>query len=130
MKKEDSFWWKSLCNGLYLVSSNYASVKHIEDGIVEVLDEIEGELDNAIHSESIEFYIENKWISKQVGEELCSFYNYIQKIPKENWNIIDFDKNEDWKIAKKWASSLLIKIKESNRGYNTDGYETIYVEDV
>ena len=42
MKSNDKGYWQALCNALHLISKFYKDHKHIENNVVEIMDEIEG----------------------------------------------------------------------------------------
>ena len=129
MSINDKGYWQTLCNALHLISKFYNDHKHIENNIVEIMDEIEGELDSGFHTQSIELYIENGRINIDTARELTQFYNYVINISPALWNTSDFDTHEEWQLARDWANTLLKKLGESKKGYDSSGDIIIYLKD-
>ncbi|MEL7005423.1 MAG: hypothetical protein AAFN93_22225 [Bacteroidota bacterium] len=120
--------WVDLYNTLFLVSSNYGEIKHLESPIFEVLDELETVLYTAFRLDVLNQFQENGWIDEVIKTELVQFYNHVDKIENSRWNSIDFDNYEDWVIAKKWAKSLMNKLNMDRQGWDSTGSTVIYLD--
>lgn len=123
MQKNESFWWKSLYKSLFLLITPYEELISQLPSHFDILDEFEGELDNAINEDSLLFYVDRKWLTQTQVEELYTFYEFIQKIQPKPWTLSDFNSGEDWLIAKKWAKKIFDDIGFENTGY--DSFEEI-----
>ncbi len=129
MKKEKSTLWSNLYNALYLISSYYDDIKYIENNIIEVMDEIEGELDSGCHTQSIDQFLKEGWINVDTAKELTNFYKYVSNISPTLWNISNFDTHEEWQLARNLANTLLEKIGETKKGYDSSGDIIIFTKE-
>ncbi|WP_422003552.1 hypothetical protein [Roseivirga pacifica] len=120
MKKEGSIWI-NLYNALFVISSRYADLKHLESPVFEVLDELESSIVDGLRQESLNYYLDNKWIDDREKDELIKFRQHLDSINTEQWNKYDFDSSEDWNLARSWAKSLMVRLGIKNNGWNSTG---------
>ncbi|WP_436516253.1 hypothetical protein [Ekhidna sp. To15] len=118
-----------LYNGLYAISSYYEDLKHLESPVFEVFDEIDSCITVGFSDQSILYYLKNKIVDKALADELRKFKEHVEKIDAEYWNDYDFNKIEDWEIARKWAHSLLEKLGMERQGWDDSSTTNIYIND-
>ena len=128
MEKKESFWWRSLYNALYLLITPNKELVAQLPSYFDLLDEFDGELDNAINEDSLLFYVDKKWLTQTQVEELKLFYEFIQKIQPKPWTLEDFISGEDWLIAKKWSKKIFDEIGFTNNGYSQSDEKIIFLK--
>lgn len=126
MKKKGALF---LYNGLYAISSYYKDLKHLESPIFEIFDEIDTCIEVAFNEQSFSYFLEKEIVDNSLVQELRKFKEHIGRIDAEYWNEYDFDKVEDWEIARKWASSLLDKLGMERQGWDDSRTTNIYIDD-
>ena len=113
---------------MYLSSSNYSEVSSLNSPIFEVLDELETLLYTAFRIDVLNQFQENGWIDEIIKAELIQFHDYVDKIENRYWNPNDFDRHEDWVLARKWANSLMNKLNMKKQGWDSSGSTVIYLD--
>jgi len=120
MKKETSIWI-NLYNTLFVISSMYEDLQHLESSVFEVLDELESSIADGLRQKSLNFYRENNWIDEDQEKELQKFHQFLDGIDAKYWNEYDFDNSEDWILARAWAKSIIQKLDIKMNGWNSTG---------
>ena len=91
----------------------------METPIFEPIDELETALMNGFHKKSLKLFIDKNWITQLQKKELLKFKAHIERIDSEYWNLTDFDNHPDWILARQWANSILQKLGETKRGWDS-----------
>ena len=102
-----------------MVSSNFSELEKLETPIFEPLDELETAMINGLQKRSLELFVMKNWITQVQKNELLKFKTYLEKIDAAYWNPKDFDTHPDWILARKWANSILEKLGETKRGWDS-----------
>lgn len=121
-----NFSWIYLYNCLYLTSSRYDEVRHLESNIFEVMDELETALHVGMHEDRLDEHVKEGLINEERRIELGNFRNYVLAIEPHLWNPEEFDRSDDWDLARKWANTLLMKLNLKKRGWDSSGEYVIY----
>ena len=127
MNKKESVWI-DLYNALYIMSSKYKDIQHLESPVFDVFEELDTAIMNGLKDSNLALYFEEEWITLTLYQEFKKFGEYINSISSELWNESDFDKHPDWELARKWAVSLLSKIGEKKRGWDSTGDTIVFSE--
>ena len=120
--------WVSLYNCLYVTSSKYKDIAHLESRVFEIFEDLDSAILVGLEETTLSFFIEQEWITSELKTELASFRDHLNAIPSKNWNADDFDHLEDWKLVREWSVALMQKLKMDRRGWNSDGTAIIYTE--
>lgn len=116
-----------LYNGLYAISSNYSELAHLESSIFEIMDEIDSCIQVGFNKSALENYAQSG-IAPDLVREIGKFGEFVNQIDNARWNNIDFDIEEDWQLARKWARSLLNKLGMKMNGWNKEGTQIIFLD--
>jgi hypothetical protein len=124
--KNKSTGFVFLYNGLYAISSKYSELAHLESPIFEVMDEIESCIYTGFNQSALENY-KQSGVQSEVVHEIGKFGEFVLSINSENWNPHNFENDDDWQLARKWAESLLDKIGMERSGWNDGNTKIIYL---
>lgn len=124
MKKNDSYWWISLYNTLYLLGVNKNNLQALETSTFDPLDELELSLDLGFCEDSLSFMVKNKWITIKDKKELEAFKKFADNIA--TWNYYEYENNSDWSLLKQWAEKLFFQLSMSNNDWVDYRMKTIY----
>jgi hypothetical protein len=117
---------QNIYNFLYLLSKGIKA-KGIDFSFSGITEEIETELYLNKSQNSSDYLLKIKLIDRKLNEEIKGLFEFVEKI--ENWQEENFDIDEDWILAKKWATKLFNKVGFKDEGYDSTGEEIILVDD-
>jgi hypothetical protein len=120
--------WVFLYNCLYVISSKYSEIAHLESPVFELFDELDSAIIGGLNERSLSFFMDQHWVDQTLKEELIRFRDYLNGISPEYWNAKDFDGSEDWRIARGWACLLMEKLNMRRNGWNSEGSVVIYTD--
>ncbi len=127
MSKKSSTSLVFLYNALYSISSKYDDLKSLESEIFEVMDEIDSCILTGFNDQALKNY-EKSGIDKELVNEIGEFGKHVSSIENRYWNPIDFGINEDWKLARSWANSLIQKLRFKKTGWIFGKSNVLYVK--
>jgi len=129
MNEKTGTAWTFLHNCLYLVSSGYSDITHLDSPVFEIFDELDSAIIGGLNERTLSFFISKCWINENEKRELEKFRDHVNKIDGRNWNPDDFDNLEDWKLARDWANALMSRLKMKKDGWNSEGKIVIYTKE-
>jgi hypothetical protein len=127
INKEDTAW-VHLYNCLYLVSSEYDQISHLESQTFEIFDELDTTIIGGLNERALILFLDKEWIDTSTKKELENFREYLNGIDAQRWNPKDFNYYEDWTIAREWANTLLEKLNIKKNGWCSSGKVNIYTK--